>query len=144
MRLVDLLAPSLVVFAIACSDSTSAPGHDFAGAPLISSTSASGALRVSLRSSPNPPARGIDVFELTVADGMGTPVDGLAIEVTPWMPSHGHGTSVAPTVSAQGGGVYVVDNVDLYMPGTWELRIVMHGGSLMPDGDHLEPSVDVP
>ena len=39
----------------------------------------------------------------------------------------GHGASVRPSVTAQGGGRYVVANVDFSMPGQWQLRLTFSG-----------------
>jgi hypothetical protein len=68
------------------------------------------------------------------------PVDGLRVDVVPWMPVMGHGTSVIPTVTPSGRGIYVITNVYLYMPGRWELR------SKFSDGvqDSAAPTFDVP
>ena len=68
------------------------------------------------------------------------PVDGLAITVLPWMPDMGHGASVTPTVTAAGGGRYVVENVELFMPGKWELRTTLAG----PSEDSVTPSFRIP
>jgi hypothetical protein len=42
--------------------------------------------------------------------------------VVPWMPAMGHGASLAPVVTPEGGGKYVVSNVALFMAGSWQLR----------------------
>jgi hypothetical protein len=56
------------------------------------------------------------------------------------MPAMGHGTSVTPTVSAEGGGDYRIDDVDFFMPGLWELRTQMTGAR----EDEVAPSFQVP
>jgi len=73
-------------------------------------------------------------------DEHGASIDGLSIDVTPWMPAMGHGASVQPTVTPQGEGKYLVDNVYLFMPGVWELRSVFAGSST----DRAAPSFQVP
>ena len=40
---------------------------------------------------------------------------------------HGHGGSVVPRATDQGGGRYLVENVYLFMPGQWELRMTFNG-----------------
>ena len=66
-------------------------------------------------------------YRITNADGQ--PVDGLVLSVVPWMPDMGHGASIEPMVSAVGGGRYVISNVELFMPGRWELRTSITGPS---------------
>ena len=62
---------------------------------------------------------------LEVADAAGKPVDGATLSVTPFMPDHGHGSSVKPTVTREGGGTYDVTNVYLPMPGLWRLTVTV-------------------
>src|SRR5580704_10931797 len=116
--------PWLLAAAAASACSSSPPGAantDFSAPPLFTVTTASGALRVEVRSSPQPPERGTNRFELRVVGATdGLPRDGLDVAVTPWMPSMNHGSSILPTVAAEGDGTYLVTNVDLFMPGYWE------------------------
>jgi hypothetical protein len=104
-------------------------------------TSTSGALSVEVRSSPDPPQRGTDTFELTVRDVTSkAPLDNLTLTVTPYMPAHLHGTSLVPLVTAEGQGKYLVTRVDLFMPGHWELQTVLSGAVM----DHVVPAFDIP
>ena len=89
-----------------------------------------------LRTSPQPPERGLDSAEFRIAGPTGAPVDALSLAVLPWMPDMGHGTSLTPVVTAQGGGVYLVDNLSLFMAGRWQLRTTISGaasGSVVPE-----------
>jgi YtkA-like len=98
-------------------------------------------LSVVVRTSPQPPTRGTVAVEMTVTQiSDATPVDSLALQVRPWMPAHDHGSSIAPTVAAQGRGKYLVTNVDLFMPGHWELQTNFSG----PATDYVAPAFDVP
>ena len=101
----------------------------FSGPPFETVTSASGALRIGVRWSPAPPVKGDDAVELTFTDGAGNPVDGVDADVVPWMPAHGHGTSVKPTATPTAPGVLVARPVYLYMSGTWQLRLTLSGGA---------------
>jgi subtilisin family serine protease len=76
----------------------------------------------------------IEMLVTNMADG--SPLDGMTVGVVPYMPSMGHGTSVTPTVTAEGGGKYLVTNLYLFMPGTWELETSFSG----PMSDHAEPT----
>jgi hypothetical protein len=95
-------------------------------APLVQVdevTSSSGDVDVAMLAHGMSPDRGVHVMELIftqVADG--TPVDGLTLDIVPWMPAMGHGTSLTPEVTALGSGVYEVEDLDLFMAGTWQLR----------------------
>ncbi len=117
------LALATALCAGACSGGSGAPAAAaFDGPPLLEVTSTPGALRLSLRASPSPPQRGLDELELTVVDAAGRPLDGLSIEIVPWMPAMGHGVSVVPTIRGLGDGVYLVRDVSLPMAGRWSLR----------------------
>lgn len=89
--------------------------------------STSGALQVALRSVPDPPVRGQNVGQLTVTDSNGQPVDGVTVEVLPFMPSHGHGTSQAVEVTDQGGGVFIANPLYLFMAGEWQIQMKFQG-----------------
>ncbi len=110
-----------------------APASDgsmaFPSAPYATTQTPSGAYTIALRTAPSqPPPRGEMDLLLSVSDGAQQPVDGLTLGVVPWMPAMGHGSSIAPIVTARGGGDYLVTNVVLPMPGTWELRVSGAGG----------------
>jgi hypothetical protein len=127
---------------VACSSATSgASDGTFPADPYVSVASDSGALRVAVRTSPSqPPPRGTCEVEMTITDPSGAPVDGLALAVVPWMPAHGHGSSVKPSVAPEGQGKYLLSDVNLFMPGTWELRTSISGTVT----DHVAPSLSVP
>jgi len=116
-------------------------GVDFPATALLTLASDTGALNVEVRSSPQPPIRGVNQIQLTVtsADG-GAPVDGLTVSVDPWMPVMGHGSSTNPTVTAEGNGVYDVSDVYMAMPGTWELRTSFSGTMT----DHVTAQFQIP
>jgi hypothetical protein len=100
----------------------------FPTAPLIAVDSSGGALHIELRSAPEPLVRGQNVAQITVSDAAGQPIDGLTLTLLPWMPSHGHGTSVQPAVSTAGVGVFIANPLYLFMAGEWELRMTVDGG----------------
>ena len=124
----------------ACSSPTTS-GDAFSDAPYATLTTKT-QLSVELRTAPSqPPPRGESTAELRIRDVDGGPKDGLTLQVTPWMPAHGHGAPSSPVTTALGGGAYRVDGIELTMPGTWELRIEISS----PDGfeDHATARVDV-
>ncbi len=123
-----------------------APALVFPGAPALTVASASGQLSIDVWWSPLHPTVGYDAAQLAISDGAGTPVAGLTLTIVPFMPAHGHGASVAPTVSETAPGVYVATPLDFFMAGHWELLTTLASGG---DGggttnDSAEPTVDVP
>lgn len=101
----------------------------------------SNALAVAVRTWPaQPPELGNTSIQLTVtAASSGEPAAGLSLDVLPWMPAMGHGTSKVPVVTETAPGVYQLDNVYMYMPGTWQLRTTFSGAV----DDHVVPSFQV-
>jgi len=106
-----------------------APPPSFAADPDQTLVSDSGALRIEVRFSPRPPTVGTDAVQLSFLDANGSGASGLELTVVPWMPAHGHGTSVAPTVAETTPGTFVAEPLYLFMPGSWELRMTT-GGSV--------------
>jgi hypothetical protein len=125
------------LFLVSCGGGAEESSQGFADLETVTTT---GGLTIVVRASPSPVVRGVDSFELTVKDGA-QPIEGLALEVEPWMASHNHGASVVPEVSALGQGKYLVKNVSLFMPGRWELRTHLTAAKI---DDHASIAVDVP
>jgi hypothetical protein len=110
--------------AIALVGCASSPPANIDAAPLVQVdevTSSPGTYEVALLAHGTSPVRGLHVMELVITqDGAG--VDGLTLDIVPWMPAMGHGTSLTPEVTDLGSGVYEVEDLDLFMAGTWQLR----------------------
>ncbi|MCY1033072.1 FixH family protein [Corallococcus sp. BB11-1] len=97
-------------------------------AAVATVTSASGRLRVELRSASVPLRRGVQVFQVRISDAAsGRPVPGVILTVQPWMPSMGHGISETPRITEREPGVFEVSELDLFMPGAWEMRFTLKG-----------------
>jgi YtkA-like len=113
----------------------------FGPTPLTTLTSESAALTVEVRTAPEqPPSRGVTAVEYRVSGKDGAPVSGLVLSVVPWMPDMGHGTSITPTVEEMGDGRYVISDVELFMPGQWDLRTAVTG----PLEDSVAPTFQIP
>jgi hypothetical protein len=52
----------------------------------------------------------------------GQPQTNAMIEVTPFMPRHGHGTSVVPVVTPT-GDAFTIAPLYFFMPGLWQVTI---------------------
>jgi hypothetical protein len=80
---------------------------------------------------PAPPATYQNTWVLKIEDAAGNPVTGAAItSVTPFMPDHGHGTSI-PQIVPNADGTITVSSVYLFMAGLWRTTIVAQSGTAM-------------
>lgn len=133
---------ALAAVLAACSSSSGGSGTPapYSGPPVATAASKSGTLSVAVRLSQQPPYAGDLDAELTITETAGnTPVDGLTLQIKPWMPQMKHGTSVTPTATAEGGGKYLVTGLYLFMPGIWELQTTLSGAKT----DSVDPQFDV-
>ena len=150
---VPLLALTVVFATAACNGSPGTPTSAplvFPGSPAATVASLSGRLSIDVWWSPAQPIVGYDATQLAISDANGLPVSGLALTIIPWMPAHGHGASVQPTVTEISPGTYVATPIDFFMAGEWQLRTAItnaaDGGSTdaaMID-DSADPTVNVP
>ena len=71
---------------------------------------------------PAPPSKGNNTWTVQVLNGADQPINGATIELTAFMPDHGHGSSTKPTVTPMGSdGTYQLALVNLFMPGIWQI-----------------------
>ena len=69
---------------------------------------------------PSPPAKGLNTWTVAITDGNGKPVTGATLTVKPFMPDHGHGSSITPQVMPMATrGMYQITLLDFFMPGIW-------------------------
>jgi hypothetical protein len=137
---------------LACAALAGAPSLGCGTDPVVSSASFpdqalttlasdGAALQVELRTAPDqPPARGVISVQYRVTHSDGTPATGLTLGLVPWMPDMGHGASVVPSIAATGDGWYVASDVEVFMPGKWELRTSFSG----PIQDSATPVLQIP
>lgn len=105
-----------------CANETRADAYS----PGLEKTSASGNLIVRLiDSQPAPPQKGDNTFTLLLKDRAGTPLTGASLDVTPYMPDHGHGTPIKAQSSElqSPAGQYRVTPINLFMPGLWQVTV---------------------
>lgn len=84
-------------------------------------TKAGAHFEVSLTADPPPPAKGLSTWTFEIEHHMAA-TEGLTVEVTPFMPQHGHGADEV-TVTDDGGGTYTASGVDLFMAGVWDTTV---------------------
>ena len=105
-----LLLAAVALSGAACSGGDEERGPAvFLEQPLLVAQTDAG-LTVSVWASPQPPAVGLAAFRFAFTDASGAAVDGLDVDVLPWMPAHGHGGSKRPTATATGPGVFLVES----------------------------------
>jgi YtkA-like protein len=122
--------PCLLLLA-ACSSATATTGSQTSFPTTVLQTMAcdTGDLNIELKTAPTQPlTTGLDGVELVLTDPKtGAPVDDMQIVLVPWMPLMGHGADLVPTFNPMGKGRYVFTNVNLFMPGEWQLRFAFTG-----------------
>jgi uncharacterized GH25 family protein len=85
-----------------------------------------GILKVRLVSAdPAPVAKGNNHWTIQVLDLSGKPVEGAAVQIKPFMPDHGHGTSIQPKVTPGEAGQFEISNLVLFMPGLWTVTFTV-------------------
>ncbi|MDB4934299.1 MAG: hypothetical protein JWP87_1271 [Labilithrix sp.] len=127
---------------VGCSDAGAGGTGTISAEPAAVVTTDGGGYRVSVHSAPDAtPSRGVNTLRLVVSRiSDGAPASGLDVDVVPWMPAMGHGASVKPSVQpGTEPGTYDVTNVNLFMPGLWEIRTTIGGSG----SDHLAPRFDI-
>jgi hypothetical protein len=132
----------------ACTGPAPASG----GGP-IDLTSDQGKIKIVLSAVPEGPMNaGDDAVQIALTDPKtGQSVENEQIELVPFMPTMGHGTDVIPLCQEmgqeqgqemgqeQGKGHYLCTNVNLYMPGEWQLRFKF----VTPVSDSAAPNLEV-
>ncbi len=127
---------SVFVLAAACGGSSTNSGVPDAGYDCTTETRAetfvAGMTKVGsqnevtfklMSSTPAPPARGDNTWEIDLVDQGGAPITGAAMVVTPFMPDHNHGTSIKAVVTEPTPGHYTIAPVNLWMPGFWQITV---------------------
>lgn len=98
--------------------------------PGLKKVAPSGLVVSLVDASPAPPAKGDNTWTLRLTDATGAPVDGATVTLVPFMPDHGHGSAVKPTVTFTGSdGKYAVSRVYLAMAGYWEITVTVVRGA---------------
>lgn len=92
---------------------------------------ASGALKfVLVQADPSPPTKGSNAWTLRVTDASKTTPAGTTVDVSDFMPDHGHGSSVTPMASAAADGSFAISGLYLFMPGIWRVTFTAHAGTV--------------
>lgn len=102
----------------------------------MSAGAADGKVTVTVvEANPAPPSKGGNSFVIDVTDDAGKPISGAQIQVTSYMPAHGHYATLVPVVKAGSQpGRYDISNVELFMIGLWQITF-----TVTPSGAAAEP-----
>ena len=71
---------------------------------------------------PEEPTRGLNSWQIMLSDLEGNALTGCNLSLTPYMPEHDHGVATIPEITEGEGGQYEVDQIELIMPGLWDMR----------------------
>lgn len=66
---------------------------------------------------------GLNEMDVIIHDKQDRDVTGAGVSIIPFMPVHRHGVDISPIVIERGGGTYSARNVDITMPGKWQLTV---------------------
>jgi hypothetical protein len=93
----------------------------------LSAAATDGTVKVSfVDAMPTPPTKGMNTWTIQLSDANGQPMNGATIAVLPFMPDHGHGSSITPQVTPMPtAGNYQVSLLDLFMPGIWDVTFTI-------------------
>jgi hypothetical protein len=93
----------------------------------LSALAMDGAVKASfVDAMPTPPTKGLNTWTIQLSDAQGQPVSGAIMTVHPFMPDHGHGSSVTPQVMPMPtAGNYQVSLLDFFMPGIWDVTFTI-------------------
>jgi hypothetical protein len=92
-------------------------------APGLAKTGPAGYVVRMIESIPAPPARGNNEWTLEVLAPAGPGQPGLGLTAVPFMPDHGHGTTIVAEDTDLGAGRYRLTPVNLFMRGFWTVRV---------------------
>lgn len=93
----------------------------------IEEAAADGSVKVRfVDADPAPPSKGNNTFMIQLLDAGGAPIEGATVTTKPFMPDHGHGSSIVPQTTPMGAeGKYSVTPVTLFMPGIWDVTFTI-------------------
>ena len=90
----------------------------------LSKTSMSGSFTVELTdANPAPPALGTNAWKLRIKDANGNDVAGATVNISLYMPKHAHSQPGTVGDDKKGGGFYDITDLNLVMPGLFDITV---------------------
>jgi hypothetical protein len=80
-----------------------------------------------------------NTWQVRLRDAAGTALPGASVKAVPFMPDHGHGTTVKVTVQDLGDGSYVLTPIYFFMAGYWEVTVTAVSADRQSDGTMMFP-----
>jgi hypothetical protein len=75
---------------------------------------------------PWPVLKGDNAWTVQIVDAAGAPVTGATFTVKPFMPDHGHGSSIIPDIEpGQGAATFDVSHLNCFMAGVWQFTFTI-------------------
>lgn len=145
---IQVLVTLMMVCTSACGENTKSGVTNDAGAliegsqkpddadeyaPGMTKASKSGRFKMRLlHANPAPPELGDNTWKIAIENSDGSSATGATIgSIQPYMPEHGHGTSVQAVVRAgDAPGTFEIERINLRMPKLWEVRIEVQSGTI--------------
>ncbi len=93
----------------------------------VTKTTDKGLFNVKLSSTGEILKYGRNEVNVYITSAKGVSIENAQIDITPWMPEHGHGSPWPPAVFEQGNGLYKAV-IFITMPGHWQLKIMVRKG----------------
>jgi hypothetical protein len=90
---------------------------------------------------PMPPRVGDNTWQIEVLDDEGKGMEGVALSERRFMPAHGHAGIRVVELIDQEAGRYLMEGINFFMPGVWEVRIIAPPPPLKESGNLDEDSV---
>lgn len=75
-----------------------------------------------LSSDPQRPSKGDNTWVVELQSFDSSPLSAPKLEIFPFMPDHGHGTTLPPLVRPLGNAQFEISELNLWMPGFWTMR----------------------
>jgi len=94
----------------------------------------SGAVQAELMDADNIPAEQfLNQWEVQLQEPDGTPITDASLTVTSFMPAHSHDGRKRTTITELEDGRFDVEDINLWMPGPWEVRLTVESESAGED-----------